>query len=147
MRRCSHISYENWIHILSESADISGALSKELDKLPDEMSKDAIIEAIINSPRLNEAITKQVFDSIIDLIRIKIMESPKSQFYIPHLGTFCVKMHKGHKVKLFASDDNGPVKDIPDYKVLRFVPDNTFKADILMRDQPLVSNDKFDDPN
>lgn len=120
--------YENWIRLLSETSAVGELLASELENL----SK----EEIIKSPEISDRITKKIFETFIGLIGIKIMESPNKEFYIPNFGTFAVKTHRGHKVKLKPREDNGPVIDLPDYKMLRFKPDPKFKADILMPDAP-----------
>lgn len=130
------IKYDEWIHMLSKASDIEGILNAELDMLPEDTSTDTIKQLISTSPEFCDKITKKVFDSFIDLINIKVMESPNNEFFIPNFGTFLIKMHKGHKVKLLPKVPvDGGLVEIPDYKILRFVPDKKFKDEILMKDE------------
>ena len=131
--------YANWIHLLSETSAIRELLVAELKNLPQDCNTDFIKESIIESPEIGDRITKKVFETFIELIGVKIMESPNKEFYIPNFGTFAVKTHRGHKMKLNPREEDGQVVDIPDYKMLRFKPDDKFKSGVLMTDSSLIS--------
>ncbi len=133
--------YENWIHLLSETSAIRELLVAELENLSQDCDMEFIKKTIIESPEIGDKITRKVFDTFIELIGVKIMESPAKEFYIPRFGTFAVKKHRGHKVKLNPREDDGPVVNLPDYNILRFKPDARFKSDILLTDTPLVGFD------
>ena len=132
--------YANWIHLLSETSAVRELLVAELENLSQECNTDFIKKAIVESPEIGDKITKKVFETFIELIGVKIMESPDKEFYVPNFGTFAVKTHRGHKVKLNPREDDGEVIDVPDYKMLRFKPSDKFKADILMTDSSFVSS-------
>lgn len=131
--------YANWIHLLSETSAVRELLVAELENLSQECNTDFIKKAIIESSEIGDRITKKVFETFIELIGIKIMESPNKEFYVPNFGTFAVKTHRGHKVKLNPREDDGEVIDVPDYKMLRFKPDDKFKSGILLIDASLAS--------
>lgn len=131
--------YENWIHLLSETSAIRELLIAELENLPQDCGTEFIKKEIMESSEIGDRITQKVFDTLIKLIGIKIMESPSKEFNIPNFGTFAIKKHRGHKVKLNPREDDGPVVNLPDYNMLRFKPDAKFKSDILLTDAPLVS--------
>ncbi len=124
--------YTNWIHLLSETSAVRELMVAELENLSQDCNTESIKKAIVESPEIGDRITKKVFETFIELIGVKIMESPDKEFYVPNFGTFAVKTHRGHKVKLNPREDDGEVIDVPDYKMLRFKPDDKFKADILM---------------
>lgn len=131
--------YENWIHLLSETSAIRELLVAELENLSQDCDTEFIKKTIMESSEIGDRITRKVFDTFIEIIGIKIMESPSKEFYIPGFGTFAVKKHRGHKVKLNPREDDGPVVNLPDYNMLRFRPDAKFKSNILLTDAPLVS--------
>ena len=132
--------YANWIHLLSETSAIRELLVAELENLSQDCNTEFIKESIIESPEIGDRITKKVFETFIELIGVKIMESPNKEFYIPNFGTFAVKTHRGHKMKLNPREEDGQVVDIPDYKMLRFKPDDKLKSDILLTDTPLTGS-------
>lgn len=145
MARRPKNEYGNWIHLLSETSAVREFIVAELENVSQDCNTEIIKEAIENSPEIGDKITKKIFDTFIELIGIKIMESPDKEFYVPNFGTFVVKTHRGHKVKLNPREDDGEVVDLPDYKMLRFKPDDKFKADILLTNTPLVSFDSVND--
>ncbi|MDE7201072.1 MAG: HU family DNA-binding protein [Lachnospiraceae bacterium] len=134
MARRPRNEYANWIHLLSETSAIRELLVAELENLSPDCNTKFIKESIMGSPGIGDKITKKVFDTFIELIGVKIMESQDKEFYIPNFGTFAVKTHRGHKMKLNPREEDGQVVDIPDYKMLRFKPDDKFKSDVLMID-------------
>ena len=134
MARRPRNEYANWIHLLSETSAIRELLVAELENLSPDCNTKFIKESIMGSPGIGDKITKKVFDPFIELIGVKIMESQDKEFYIPNFGTFAVKTHRGHKMKLNPREEDGQVVDIPDYKMLRFKPDDKFKSDVLMID-------------
>ncbi|MDE6055685.1 MAG: HU family DNA-binding protein [Lachnospiraceae bacterium] len=134
MARRPRNEYANWIHLLSETSAIRELLVAELENLSPDCNTKFIKESIMGSPGIGDKITKKVFDTFIELIGVKIMESQDKEFYIPNFGTFAVKTHRGHKMKLNPREEDGQVVDIPDYKMLRFKPDDNFKSDVLMID-------------
>lgn len=103
----------------------------ELENLPQDCNTKNMKEAIANSPKIGDRITKKIFDTFIELIGVKIMESPEKEFYVPNFETFAVKIHRGHKVKLNPREDDGEVVNLLDYKMLRFKPDDKFKSDVF----------------
>lgn len=139
MARRPKKEYENWIHLLSETSAVRELLAAELENLSQDCNMELMKKAIIESPETGDRITRKIFDTFIELIGIKIMESPDKEFYIPKFGTFAVKTHRGHKVTLNPREDDGPVVNLPDYKMLRFKPDDKFKSDILLTDAPSAS--------
>lgn len=132
MARRAKNEYRNWIHLLSENSAIRELLVDELENLSQDCNTELVRAAIIESPEIGDRITKKVFDTFIELIGVKIMESPKKEYYVPNFGTFSIKTHRGHKVKLNPREDDGEVVCVPDYKMLRFRPDEKLKADILL---------------
>lgn len=147
MARRPKNEYGNWIHLLSETSAVRELIAAELENLPQDCNTENMKEAIVNSPEFGDRITKKIFDTFIELIGVKIMESPEKEFYVPNFGTFVVKTHRGHKVKLNPREDDGEVVSLPDYKMLRFKPDDKFKSDILMTDLPLESFGLVNDVN
>ena len=139
--------YANWIHLLSETSAIRELLVAELENLSQDCNTELIKESIIESPEIGDRITKKVFETFIELIGVKIIESPNKEFYIPNFGTFAVKTHRGHKMKLNPREENGTVVDIPDYKMLRFKPDDKFKSGVLMTDSSSTSFSSVIDAN
>lgn len=139
MARRPKNEYGDWIHLLSETSAVKELIAAELENLSQDCNTEIIKEAIVNSPEIGDRITKKIFDTFIELIGIKIMESQNKEFYIPNFGTFMVKIHKGHKVKLNPREDDGEVVNLPDYKMLRFKPDDKFKSDILLTNISSVS--------
>lgn len=139
--------YANWIHLLSETSAIRELLVAELENLSQDCNTEFIKESIIESPEIGDRITKKVFETFINLIGVKIMESPSKEFYIPNFGTFTVKTHRGHKMKLNPREEDGQVVDIPDYKMLRFKPDDKFKSSVLMTDSSPTSFSSVIDAN
>lgn len=133
--------YANWIHLLSETPAVRELLMAELENLSQGCNTESIKKVIMESQEIGDRITKKVFETFIELIGVKIMESPDKEFYVPNFGTFAVKTHRGHKVKLNPREDDGEVIDVPDYKMLRFKPAERFKADILMTSQPMMNFD------
>lgn len=134
MARRPKNEYGNWIHLLSETSAVRELIAAELEKLPQDCNAETMKEAIVNSPEIGDRITKKIFDTFIELIGVKIMESQNKEFYIPNFGTFAVKTHRGHKVKLNPREDNGEVVNLPDYKMLRFKPDSKLKSSVLLID-------------
>lgn len=125
--------YKRW-YLISETSAVRELIAAELENLLYDCNTENMKEAIVNSPEIGDRITKKIFDTFIELIGVKIMESPEKEFYVPNFGTFAVKTHRGHKVKLNPWEDDGEVVNLPDYKMLRFKPDDNFKSDILMTD-------------
>lgn len=131
--------YGNWIHLLSETSAVRELLAIELENLPQYCNTDPLKEAIVESSEIGDRITRKIFDTFIELVVVKILESPNKEFYVPNFGTFSVKTHRGHKMKLNPREENGTVVDVPDYKMLRFKPDPKFKTSVLMPDSSLIN--------
>lgn len=139
--------YENWIHLLSETSAIRELLVAELENPAQDRNTESLKETILESPEIGDRITKKIFETFIELVGVKIMESPNKEFYVPNFGTFSVKTHRGHKMTFNPKEGNGTVVDVPDYKMLRFKPDSKFKSSVLMTNSPLVNFGSSDDIN
>ena len=142
--------YENWIHLLSEtpSSETSAVrelLAAELENLPQDCNMELLKETILESPEIGDRITGKIFETFIELVGVKILESPNKEFYIPNFGTFSVKTHRGHKMTFNPKAGNGTIVDVPDYKMLRFKPDSNFKSSVLMTDSSLINYNSADD--
>ena len=90
--------YENWIHLLSETSAVRELLAAELENLPQDCNMELLKETILESPELADRITGKIFETFIELVGVKILESPNKEFYVPNFGTFSVKTHRGHKI-------------------------------------------------
>ena len=139
--------YENWIHLLSETSAVRELLVAELENPAQVRNTESLKETILESPEIGDRITKKIFETFIELVGVKIMESPNKEFYVPNFGTFSVKTHRGHKMTFNPKEGNGTVVDVPDYKMLRFKPDSKFKSSVLMTNSPLVNFGSSDDIN
>lgn len=131
--------YENWIHLLSETSAVRELLAAELENLPQDCNMELMKETILESPEIGDRITKKIFETFIELVGVKILESPNKEFYVPNFGTFSVKTHRGHKMTFNPKEGNGTVVDVPDYKMLRFKPDSKFKSSVLMTDSTSIN--------
>jgi nucleoid DNA-binding protein len=137
--------YGNWIHLLSETSAVRELLAAELENLPLDDNAGSLKEIILESPEIADRITGKIFDTFIELVGVKILESPDKEFYVPNFGTFSVKTHRGHKMTFNPKEGSGTVVDVPDYKMLRFKPDSRFKSSVLMTDSSLINYNSADD--
>lgn len=102
----------------------------ELEKLPQNLTTEEVIERLAKSKTLDTTIAETAFTKFIELISIKLLESPKSKFPVPLFGTFEIKIHKGHKIT--QKNKNEEVQYmVHDYPMLRFSPDDKLKVKIL----------------
>ena len=72
-----------------------------------------------------------IYDIFIDTLRDMILSGDEVVFQ--GFGSFCLKLHKGHKVWFARGDDS-----IDDYLTLKFQPSPTFNKKYLKSDNALL---------
>lgn len=82
------------------------------------------IEQLSIESGVSANLVRQVWTTQLDIIERETKTSPDRKFHVPGFGTYSITMHKGHPLNL---DTCGPNDRYPDYEVLKWKIDKTFK--------------------
>lgn len=92
------------------------------------MTEDALLTVLSEKSSVNSEDTARVWAAVKGFISEGINASPQRALYVPGMGTFSRKAHKGHPLNL---NLEGGRRKIDDYEVIRFKADPAFKSAVL----------------